>query len=175
MLQAVRRAIAALHGQCIPRLVHQSSRTPTVAVQLHCCTTADTFTTSAVSCERPTSASSYTEEQIAEIRQRVFATHIGNGLPSGRKLLRKKLIGDKVAAYYDHGEPMKDPMIVSLDAERCVQGPAVLTTIAVLIWGNTAKQFFVACRRGVQLAALKRRGKGPPKKGQGKRAGKKKR
>ncbi|DBA85789.1 hypothetical protein WJX77_008551 [Trebouxia sp. C0004] len=149
MLQAVRRATAALHGQCILRLVHQSkSRTPTLAVQLHCCTTtADTFTTSAVSCDRPTSAVSYTEEQIAEIRQRVFGTHIGNGLPSGRKLLRKKLIGDKVAAYYDHGEPMKDPMIVSLDAER----------------------------RGVQLAALKRRGKGPPKKGQGKRAGKKKR
>jgi len=39
-------------------------------------------------------------------------------LPSGRKLLRKKLIGQKVAAYYDHGEPVKDPLIVNLDAER---------------------------------------------------------
>lgn len=140
MLQAVRRATAALHGQCIPRLVHQSSRTPTVAVQLHCCTTAETFTTSAVSCDRPTSAPSYTEEQIADIRQRVFGTHIGNGLPSGRKLLRKKLIGDKVAAYYDHGEPMKDPMIVSLDAERrVVQGPAVPLKHVVLVQSVTSQ------------------------------------
>ena len=63
----------------------------------------------------------------------MFGTHIGNGLPSGRKLLRKKLIGDKVAAYYDHGEPMKDPMIVSLDAERRVQGPAVPLKIVELV------------------------------------------
>ncbi|KAA6419738.1 MAG: hypothetical protein FRX49_10271 [Trebouxia sp. A1-2] len=61
---------------------------------------------------------------------------------------------------------MKDPMIVSLDAERRVQGPAVPLKIVELVQ---------SARRGVQLAALKRRGKGPPKKGQGKRAGKKKR
>ena len=41
--------------------------------------------------------------------------------------------------------------------------------------GPAIKVCFGICRRGVQLAALKRRGKGPPKKGQGKRAGKKKR
>ncbi len=49
------------------------------------------------------------------------------------------------------------------------------TIFAVLVRCNIAERFFVVCRRGVQLAALKRRGKGPPKKGQGKRAGKKKR
>lgn len=147
MLQAVRRASVALQAQCMPKVFNQSRHTPAVTVKLPCNITADTFTTSAVVCEPPASAIDYTEEQIAEIRQRVFGTHIGNGLPSGRKLLRKKLIGEKVAAYYNHAEPMKDPLIANLDAER----------------------------RGTQLAALKRRGKGPPKKGQGKRAGKKKR
>ena len=52
--------------------------------------------------------------------------------------MRKKLIGDKVAAYYDHGEPMKDPMIVSLDAERrVVQGPAVPLKHVVLVQSVT--------------------------------------
>lgn len=118
MLQAIRRASAALQVQCIPRLVNQTSQVPAAALQLPCHISANCFHTSDNACDRPSSAAQYTEGQLAEIRQRVFGTHIGDGLPSGRKLLRKKLIGQKVAAYYDHGEPVKDPLIVNLDAER---------------------------------------------------------
>lgn len=60
--------------------------------------------------------------------------------------MRKKLIGDKVAAYYDHGEPMKDPMIVSLDAERSVQGPAVPLKFVVLVQRVTLQNCMQARR-----------------------------
>lgn len=131
MLQAVRRAAAALQAQCVPRVVSQSSHHPIAATQLYCNNHADTLTTSAVVGDRPTSAVLYTEDQIADIRQRVFGTHIGDGLPSGRKLLRKKLIGEKVAAYYDLGEPVKDPAIVDLDAERYIARSTQSSEIAV--------------------------------------------
>jgi len=137
----------ALQLQALPRLLSQTSTFSLFNIQLPCLTSTYSFSQTATALDLPTSAKEYTEQQIAEIRQRVFGTHIGNGLPSGRKLLRKKLMGEKIASYYAHGEPLKDPLIVNLEAER----------------------------RGMQLAALKRRGKGPPKKGQGKRAGKKKR
>ncbi|KAK9845861.1 hypothetical protein WJX81_004503 [Elliptochloris bilobata] len=65
---------------------------------------------------------------------------------SGRKVLRKKLIGDKVESYYPEPIHKVDPMF---------EDPLVQ-------------------RRLDKLDRLHRRGKGPPKKGQGKRASKKK-
>ena len=59
-----------------------------------------------------------TQESLEEIRARIFGTHIGNGLRSGRKLLRKKLIGDKVANYYPEPISKLDPMFVDMDLER---------------------------------------------------------
>ncbi|KAK9861725.1 hypothetical protein WJX84_011552 [Apatococcus fuscideae] len=85
-------------------------------------------------------------ESLEQIRSRIFGTHIGNGLRSGRKLLRKKLVGEQIAAYYPEPIYKKDPLFVNLDVER----------------------------RKIKLEKLRRRGKAPPKKGQGKRAGRKK-
>ncbi|BDA43621.1 probable mitochondrial 37S ribosomal protein S27 [Coccomyxa sp. Obi] len=86
-----------------------------------------------------------TQESLEEIRARIFGNHIGNGLRSGRKVLRKKLIGEKVASYYPEPISKLDPMFVDMDLER----------------------------KKLKLDKLKRRGKAPPKKGQGKRASKK--
>ncbi|KAK9831645.1 hypothetical protein WJX74_004119 [Apatococcus lobatus] len=85
-------------------------------------------------------------ETLEQIRYRIFGTHIGNGLQSGRKLLRKKLVGEKIASYYPVPLSKGDPLFVNLDAER----------------------------RKIKLEKLRRRGKAPPKKGEGKRAGRKK-
>ena len=57
-------------------------------------------------------------ETIEQIRSRIFGTHIGNGLQSGRKLLRKKLVGEKIASYYPVPLSKGDPLFVNLDAER---------------------------------------------------------
>ena len=64
------------------------------------------------------STAAASQESLEEIRARIFGDHIGNGLRSGRKVLRKKLIGDKIASYYP--EPMQklDPMFVDLNIER---------------------------------------------------------
>jgi small subunit ribosomal protein S33 len=95
---------------------------------------------------RPFSAAAGAEEEsIEEARARIFGTHIGNGLRSGRKVLRVPLLGAKLAAYYPDDIIKADPMMVNLRAEK-------------------AK---------LKLDRLKRRGKAPPKKGAGKRAGKK--
>lgn len=59
-----------------------------------------------------------TQESLEEIRARIFGNHIGNGLRSGRKLLRKKLVGDKVANYYMEPIHKNDPMFVDMDIER---------------------------------------------------------
>ena len=61
----------------------------------------------------------YGGQTLEEIRSRIFGTHIGNGLPSGRKLLRKKLVGDKIASYYEVPIEKTDPLFESLDDERC--------------------------------------------------------
>lgn len=85
----------------------------------------------------------YGGQTLQQIRARVFGEHIGNGLPSGRKLLRKKLMGEQIAGYY--GSPdlgRSDPF---LEDER-------------------------AAAKKAKLDRLARRGKGPPKKGEGKRA-----
>ncbi len=61
----------------------------------------------------------YEGQTLEEIRSRIFGTHIGNGLPSGRKLLRKKLVGEKIANYYEVPIEKTDPLFESLDDERC--------------------------------------------------------
>lgn len=178
MFQAAGRVSKALQLQALPRLLSRSSTFALPNMQLPSITSTYSFSQSATALDLPTSAKDYTEQQIAEIRQRVFGTHIGNGLPSGRKILRKKLMGEKIAAYYAHGEPLKDPLIVNLDAERYKLFPRILSAWSVNhvpVLCSASHGHLWTCRRGVQLAALKRRGKGPPKKGQGKRAGKKKR
>ena len=115
MSQVLRRAAAALQARFLPKLVQQGDVPLFLKVQD---STARSFTTFSVICQGPATAIEITQEQLAQIRHRVFGTHIGNGLPSGRKLLQKKLIGEKVASYYEHGEPLKDPLVINLDAER---------------------------------------------------------
>ena len=61
----------------------------------------------------------YGGQTLEEIRSRIFGTHIGSGLPSGRKLLRKKLVGEKIASYYEVPIGKTDPLFESLDDERC--------------------------------------------------------
>lgn len=54
----------------------------------------------------------YGGQTLQQIRARVFGEHIGNGLPSGRKLLRKKLMGAKMASYYgNHDLERSDPFL----------------------------------------------------------------
>lgn len=89
----------------------------------------------------------YGGQTLAAIRARIFGTHIGDGRPSGRKLLRRALIGPAVAAYYPSDPAALDPLYVDVDDTR----------------------------RVAKLERMRRRGKAPPKKGEGKRAGKKKR
>lgn len=62
----------------------------------------------------------YGGQTLEEIRSRVFGTHIGNGLSSGRKLLRKKLVGDKIASYYGEAVEKSDPLFEHLDDDRRV-------------------------------------------------------
>ncbi|KAL5725517.1 hypothetical protein ACHQM5_008654 [Ranunculus cassubicifolius] len=80
---------------------------------------------------------------VTEARARIFG-HILNptGQRSAHKLLRKKLIGEKVAAWYPHDIMKDDPLIQARQQQE----------------------------RLSKLEMLKRRGKGPPKKGQGRRA-----
>lgn len=62
--------------------------------------------------------SSALKDNIEIIRSRIFGNHIGNGLRSGRKVLRKKLIGDKIANYYPEPISKLDPMFVDTTIER---------------------------------------------------------
>lgn len=59
------------------------------------------------------------QESLEQITSRIFGTHIGNGLRSGRKVLRKRLIGDKIASYYPEPVAKYDPMFVDMNIERC--------------------------------------------------------
>lgn len=82
--------------------------------------------------------------EIARRAAEIFGHHIGNGLPSGRKILRQPLVGDRLVEYYPTAMAALDPLFADpTDA-----------------------------RRKVKLERMKRRGKGPPKKGEGKRASK---
>ncbi|KNA06458.1 hypothetical protein SOVF_180760 [Spinacia oleracea] len=84
---------------------------------------------------------------VAEARAQIFG-HILNPTAqrSAHKVLRKKLIGDKVSEWYPYDIKHDDPQIM-LSQEQ---------------------------ERKSKLEMLKRRGKGPPKKGYGKRAAKRK-
>eukprot|EP00850_Spirogloea_muscicola_P009357 SM000052S17749 [mRNA] locus=s52:491450:492036:+ [translate_table: standard] len=83
---------------------------------------------------------------VAEASARIFGAVVGNGLRSGHKVLRGKLVGPHIAAWYPTPLQQLDPMY---------QDPAEKARV-------------------LKLERLKRRGKGPPKKGQGKRATKRK-
>ncbi|XP_051118467.1 uncharacterized protein LOC127242814 [Andrographis paniculata] len=80
---------------------------------------------------------------VAEARARIFG-HVFNptGQRSPHKILSKKLIGDKVAAWYPYDIKKDDPLVMARKEQERLN----------------------------KLEMLKRRGKGPPKKGQGKRA-----
>ncbi|KAK0586987.1 hypothetical protein LWI29_015721 [Acer saccharum] len=82
---------------------------------------------------------------VNEARARIFG-HVLNptGQRSPHKILRKKLIGDKVSEWYPHDIKKDDPLFMARREQE----------------------------RLSKLEMLKRRGKGPPKKGQGKRAAK---
>lgn len=55
-------------------------------------------------------------KRVAETAARIFGNWIGNGLRSGRKVLRKNFIGEEVASYYM--EPIKDPLLDDPDEAR---------------------------------------------------------
>ncbi|CAL5412799.1 unnamed protein product [Camellia sinensis] len=82
---------------------------------------------------------------VTEARARIFG-HVLNptGQRSPHKILRKKLIGEKVAQWYPYDINKDDPLVMARQEQE----------------------------RLSKLEMLKRRGKGPPKKGQGKRAAK---
>ncbi|CAN0911791.1 Mitochondrial 37S ribosomal protein S27 [Linum grandiflorum] len=80
---------------------------------------------------------------VTDARARIFGHALNpTGQRSPHKLLRKKLIGEKVAGWYPHDIRKDDPLVMAAKQEE----------------------------RLSKLEMLKRRGKGPPKKGQGKGA-----
>ncbi|KAE8718717.1 MATE efflux family protein [Hibiscus syriacus] len=80
---------------------------------------------------------------VSEARARIFGHVLNPARPvSAHKILRKKLIGDKVAEWYPYDIKNDDPRVMDRAEEE----------------------------RRLKLEMLKRRGKGPPKKGQGRRA-----
>lgn len=83
-----------------------------------------------------------TDETIEQVRARIFGNHIGDGLRSGRKVLRRPLIGEQLTSYYPPNWFAGDPLLVDIEAET----------------------------KKAKLQRLSRRGKAPPKKGSGKRA-----
>ncbi|KDD76744.1 hypothetical protein H632_c120p0 [Helicosporidium sp. ATCC 50920] len=66
----------------------------------------------------------------------------GNGMRSGRKIVRRKMIGQQIAEYYPEDMSRMDPFMLDYNSEA-------------------AK---------LKLERLRRRGKAPPKKGAGKRS-----
>lgn len=80
---------------------------------------------------------------VTEARARIFG-HVLNptGQKSPHKILRKKLIGEKVAQWYPRDIRHDDPLVMAQKEQE----------------------------RLTKLELLKRRGKGAPKKGQGRRA-----
>uniref|UniRef100_A0A5B7BU11 Small ribosomal subunit protein mS33 n=1 Tax=Davidia involucrata TaxID=16924 RepID=A0A5B7BU11_DAVIN len=82
---------------------------------------------------------------VTEARARILG-HIFNptGQRSPHKILHKKLVGEKVAQWYPYDIKKDDPLVMARQQQE----------------------------RLSKLEMLKRRGKGPPKKGQGKRAAK---
>jgi small subunit ribosomal protein S33 len=91
-----------------------------------------------------------TKEYLDQVRWRIFGTYVGNGLRSGRKVLRKNLIGEKVVSWY----PQTGPYAKIHKEDQLWKDPDV----------QEQKE---------RLERYKKRGKGPPKKGEGKRASRK--
>ncbi|XP_027337635.1 28S ribosomal protein S33, mitochondrial [Abrus precatorius] len=82
---------------------------------------------------------------VVEARAMIFGHQLNpTGKKSPHKLLRMKLFGDKVAEWYPHDINKDDPLVMARQEQE----------------------------RLSKLEMLKRRGKGPPKKGQGRRAAK---
>lgn len=125
-------------------------------------------------------------KRVAETAARIFGNWIGNGQRSGRKVLRQKMIGEEIASYYM--EPIKDPLLEDpMEARRACCGLPLahctavwssslprLSVSPVAVADDSCPSFSVfAFRRKLKLDRLRRRGKSPPKKGEGKRASKK--
>ncbi|KAG5520402.1 hypothetical protein RHGRI_033100 [Rhododendron griersonianum] len=91
---------------------------------------------------------------VAEARARIF-DHVLNptGDRSPHKILRKKLIGEKVAQWYPYDINEDDPLVMAKKEQE-----------------HSLSLSLDTCLRLSKLEMLKRRGKGPPKKGQGKRS-----
>ncbi|RDY13127.1 hypothetical protein CR513_01985 [Mucuna pruriens] len=84
-------------------------------------------------------------EGVVEARARIFGHQLNpSGLKSPHKILRMKLFGEKVAQWYPYDIKKDDPLVMAREEQE----------------------------RLSKLEMLKRRGKGPPKKGQGRRAAK---
>ncbi|CAJ1950089.1 unnamed protein product [Sphenostylis stenocarpa] len=82
---------------------------------------------------------------VSEARARIFGHQLNpSGKKSPHKILRMKLFGEKVAQWYPHDIKKDDPLVMARQEQE----------------------------RLSKLEMLKRRGKGPPKKGQGRRAAK---
>ena len=54
-----------------------------------------------------------TARDIARKAAEIFGHHVGNGLPSGRKVLRRPMIGDVLAGYYPKSLARSDPLFTA--------------------------------------------------------------
>ncbi|KAF6261107.1 hypothetical protein COO60DRAFT_1637012 [Scenedesmus sp. NREL 46B-D3] len=103
-------------------------------------------TTTTTSSSSSNSRSGHAKESLQQIRARIFEQHIGDGRRSGRQVLLRPLKGRHIAEWYFTLTGPKMPMLEDdIEEERMLK---------------------------VQLERAT--GSGPPKKGQGKRAGRKK-
>jgi len=92
------------------------------------------------------SIASANKKKIALVAARIFQTALNDtNAPTGRKLLKKALVGPRLTSWYPEGIRKMDMLFEDPEDKR----------------------------RKVKLERMKRRGKGPPKKGEGKRAKKK--
>jgi small subunit ribosomal protein S33 len=142
--QWAREAAPLAHARC---LAASAAPSPPAASAASAAAAAAPSTSDADAVDPGADDAVYGGQTLAAIRARIFGTHIGDGRPSGRKLLRKPLIGPAVANYYPPDPAALDPLFVDVEDTR----------------------------RVAKLERMRRRGKAPPKKGEGKRAGKKKR
>lgn len=90
-----------------------------------------------------------TKQALGEISRRIFGQLPQNNLRSGNKILNKRLKGPTVASWFHK-------------------------PFAMTVGKGNPYNMQIREERQAKLDKLKRRGKGPPKKGAGKRASKKK-
>lgn len=112
--------------------------------------------------------------RLADAALRVFGTVVGTPDRSGRKLLAKPLIGEAVRASHTSSRAMAPRLTRSALSPLffCPQVASYYGRSAVPTEVDPLYEDPLEKRRKVKLERLKRRGKGPPKKGQGKRAAK---